>query len=191
MDEGTQFRLPLLKVISDKFYSAMRFFFLTLLYAMQAATAFCQCEVKNRIGIDEVMYYYVEDVPFYWTSKKELKGGAITDEQNYFLALKPKPYPEKPAGTKLKNDLKVTLSNNQEYILNHFDTRYVDRDTSLLFLYVIPEKLLPDFKNYEVKEVKMMMGDEGERVYTFKLHKSAIREQLDCLIENLAGKKKN
>lgn len=166
----------------------MRFFILTILCSLQAATAFCQCEVKNRIGADEVMYYYVNDVPFYQSSKKELKGGAITDEQNYFLALRPRPYPEKPAGTKLKDDLKVTLSNNRQYILEHFDTRYIARDTSLLFLYVIPEKALPDFRNYEVKEVKMMMGDEGERVYTFRLHKSTIKEQLDCLVENLGRK---
>src|SRR4030095_15857531 len=138
----------------------------------------------------DVLYYYVDYVPFYWTSKKSLKGGAITDEQNYFLALKPRPFPEKPLGTKLKDDLKVTLSNNQEYSLKHFDNRYLDYDTSLLFLYVIPEKLLTDFRKYEVLKVKIMMGDEGERVYTFKLHKSAIKDQLDCLIENLEGKKK-
>lgn len=168
----------------------MRIFLLTLLITLSATAAFSQCEVKNRIGADDVMYYYVNDVPFYRTSKKELKGGAITDEQNYFLALRPRPYPERPAGTKLKDDLKVTLSNNQQYVLEHFDTRYIDRDTSLLFIYVIPEKLLPDFRNYEVLEVKMMMmHDEGERVYTFKLHKSAIKEQLDCLIDNLGGEK--
>ena len=166
----------------------MQKFFPIILFILPTNFAFSQCEVKNRIGVDEVMYYYVEDVPFYWTSAKELKGGAITDEQNYFLGLKPKPYPEKPAGTKLKDDLKVTLTNNQEYVLKHFDTRYVDRDTSLLFLYVIPEKLLPDFRNFEVVKVKMMMGDEGERVYTFKLHKEAVKDQLDCLIKKLERK---
>ena len=154
-----------------------------------ATLAFSQCEVKNRIGADEVMYYYVDDVRFYWTSKKELKGGAITDEQNYFLALKPKPFPEKPAGTKLKDNVKVTLSNDSVYVLKHFDTRYVDRDTSLMFMYIIPEKLLADFRKYEVVKVQMMMGDEGERLYTFKLHKEAVKDQLDCLIENLEGKK--
>lgn len=163
----------------------MRTLSLATLCTFFVATAFGQCEVKNRIGVDEVMYYYVEDVPFYWTSKKELKGGAITDEENYFLALKPKPFPEKPSGTKLKEDVKVTLSNNREYVLEHYDTRYVERDTSLMFMYVIPEKLLPDFRKYEVVKVAMMMGDEGERVYTFKLHKSAVQEQLDCLIEEL------
>jgi hypothetical protein len=119
-----------------------------------------------------------------------LKGVAITDEQNYFLALKPRPFPEKPIGTRLKEDLKITLSNNEEYSLKHFDNRYLDYDTSLLFLYVIPEKLLPDFRKYEVENVKMMMGDEGERVYTFKLHKTAIKDQLNCLIENLERSRK-
>jgi hypothetical protein len=40
-----------------------------------------------------------------------------------------------------------------------------------------------------VIKVTMMMGDEGERMYTFKLHKSAVKDQLNCLIENLAKKK--
>ena len=167
----------------------MKKFLFVVLLAVATLPAFSQCEVKNRLGADEVMYYYVDYVPFYWTSKKSLNGGAITDEQNYFLALKPKPYPEKPAGTKLKDDLTVTLSNDSTYLLKHFDTRYVDRDTTLLFLYIIPEKLLPTFKTYEVDQVKMMMGDEGERVYRFKLHKSAVKEQLDCLLGHLKKKK--
>jgi len=151
--------------------------------------AFSQCEVKNRLGADDVMYYYVDYVPFYWTSTKELKGGAMTDEQNYFLALKPKPFPEKPHGTKLKDDLKVTLSNDSLYVLKHFDTRYMDYDTSLLFMYIIPEKLLPAFRKYQVEKVQIMMGDEGERLYTFKLHKEAVKDQLDCLMESLDEKK--
>jgi len=167
----------------------MQKFFFTAVLLLSKTFAFSQCEVKNRIGVDEVMYYYVEDVRFYWTSKKELRGGAITDEQNYFLALKPKPFPEKPAGTKLKDNVKVTLSNDSAYVLKHFDTRYVDRDTSLMFMYIIPEKLLTDFRKYEVLKVQMMMGDEGERVYTFKLHKEAVKDQLDCLIGNLKKEK--
>ncbi|MFI5135179.1 MAG: hypothetical protein ACHQD9_04965 [Chitinophagales bacterium] len=168
----------------------MQKIFLITLLTLSTDFAFSQCEVKNRLGADDVMYYFVDYVPFYWTSTKELKGGAITDEQNYLLGLKPKPFPEKPAGTKLKDDLRVTLSNDSTYVLKHFDTRYLDYDTSLLFMYVIPEKLLPDFRTYEVVSVKMMMGDEGERVYTFKLHKSAVKDQLDCLIENLKRNKK-
>lgn len=164
-----------------KFFGAM---FLSAL----ATAAFSQCEVKSRQGVDEVMYYYVDYVPFYWTSKKELKGGAITDEQNYFLALKPKPYPPKPAGTKLKEDLKVLLSNDSTYVLKHFDTRYVDRDTTLLFMYIIPEDEIPIFRKYEVNQVRMMLGDEGERIYDFKLHKAAVMEQLDCLINSLKRK---
>lgn len=166
----------------------MQKFLLITLFTFSLTSAFAQCEVTSRLGADEVMYYLVEYVPFYTTSKKELKGAAITDEQNYFLALKPTPFPQRPLGTKLKDDLKVTLSNNQVYVLNHYDTRYSDYDSSLLFLYVIPSRLLPDFRSLEVISVEMMMGDEGKRVYTFKIHKSAVKEQLDCLIENLEKK---
>ena len=161
-----------------------------ILLAVAATPVFAQCEVMSRIGADEVLYYHLGYVPFYWSSTKQLKGGAITDEQNYFLALKPRPFPEKPIGTRLKEHLKITLSNNEEYSLKHFDNRYLDYDTSLLFLYVIPEKLLPDFRKYDVENVKMMMGDEGERVYTFKLHKTAIKDHLNCLIENLERSRK-
>lgn len=162
---------------------------LVFLFIASAGIAFSQCEMKNRLGVDEVMYYYVDYVPFYWAQSKSLKGGAITDEQNYFLALKPRPFPAKPAGTKLKNDLTVTLSNDSTYVLKHFDTRYVVRDTSLTFLYVIADELIPIFRKEEVIQVKIMMGDEGERTYTFKLHKEAVRDQLDCLIKSLKEEK--
>ncbi|MBX7110155.1 MAG: hypothetical protein K1X61_16005 [Chitinophagales bacterium] len=164
-------------------------YFCAILLSIIVTDAFSQCEVKSRQGVDEVMYYYVDYVPFYYTAKKELKGGAITDEQNYFLALKPKPFPPKPGGTKIKNDLYVLLSNDSTYVLEHFDTRYVERDTSLLFMYIIPEDYLPVFRKYEVNQVRIMMGDEGERVYTFKLHKDAVMQQLDCLIGSLQKKK--
>jgi hypothetical protein len=63
-------------------------------------------QVKSRIGV-MMMYYYIDYVPFYWSSK-ELEGGARTDEQNYFLASSPSHF--RKTGGKTEDDLKVTLS---------------------------------------------------------------------------------
>ena len=64
--------------------------------------AYAQCEIQHRIYPDGSMLYYIEPVNFYWTESKDLKGGVVTDKENYYLALQPSPFPEKSLGNKLK-----------------------------------------------------------------------------------------
>jgi hypothetical protein len=156
-----------------------------------SVTAFSQCEILHRIYPDETMLYYIEPVNFYWTQSKSLKGGVVTDKENYYLELLPSPVPEKSHGKKLKDLLELKLSNDSVYLLKHFDTRYVEQDTVMELLYLIDKKKLEDFLKFEVISVKInMQGTEGIRSYIFKLHKSAIREQLECFQKELVNKKK-
>lgn len=154
-------------------------------------SSFPQCDVQNFIYPDGSMFYYIEPLNFYWTETKELKGGVITDKENYYLAMQPSPFPEKPHGNKLKEDLELKLANDSVYHLKHFDTRYLDHDSTMQMLYLIDKKSLDDFLNFEVISAKINMGDdEGVRTYVFKLHKSAIREQLACFLKEEENKKK-
>jgi hypothetical protein len=154
-------------------------------------SVFPQCDIRNFIYPDGSMFYYIEPLNFYWTKSKDLKGGVVTDKENYFLALQPSPFPEKPLGNKLKDDLELKLANDSVYILKHFDTRYLDHDSSMQMLFMIDKKSLEDFLNFEVISVKINMeGTEGIRTYVFKLHKSAIREQLDCFLKEEENNKK-
>lgn len=148
------------------------------------APAFSQCNILNQLYPDGSMYYYIEPVNFYWTKAKSLKGGIETDKENYFLELQPVPFPEKDQGKKLRDDLEMNLSNGNIYHLKHFDTRYLDNDTAMQLLYFIDKEKLNDFLNLEVVSVKInMKGTEGVRTYVFKLHKSALREQLSCFLK--------
>lgn len=79
----------------------------------------------------------MEPVNFYWTVQKSLRGFIVTDRENYFLALMPLPFPPRPAGQKLKNDLKMRLSDGNSYSLEHFDTRYIGKDTVMQMLFLI------------------------------------------------------
>jgi len=152
---------------------------------------FSQCEIKYRVYRDGMMQYYMEPVNFYWTQQKSLKGGIVTDKENYFLALMPLPFPPKPAGQKLKKDLKMTLSDGKSYSLEHFDTRYIDKDTVMQMLFLIKKDDVNFLLNHQVVSVSLdMMGTEGIRTYTFKLHKSALKEQLDCFLTNKEEKNK-
>ncbi len=152
---------------------------------------FSQCEIKYRVYPDGMMQYYMEPVNFYWTSKKSLRGCIVTDKENYFLALMPLPFPPKPAGNKLKNDLKMTLSDGKSYSLEHFDTRYIDKDTVMQILFLVKEDDLDNLLNQQIIDVSIDMADtEGMRTYTFKLHKSALKEQLDCFLKEKDEKKK-
>jgi len=153
--------------------------------------ALSQCEIRNRIYPDGTMLYNIEPVNFYWTKSKSLKGGVVTDKENYYLQLQPSPFPEKSHGKKLKDDLELKLSNDSVYRLEHFDTRYLDHDTVMQLLYLIDRKKLEDLINFEAISVKInMQGTEGIRTYVFMLHKSAIQEQLSCFLKEQENKNK-
>ena len=162
-----------------------------LVFLSVSISLFPQCEILNRVSPDGSMQYYMEPVNFYWTSTKSLKGCIVTDKENYFLELHPLPFPEKPAGNKLKKRLVLKLSNDSTYELKHYDTRYVDKDTVMEMLYLIGKDDMDQLLKFEVEEAKIdMMGDEGIRSYVFKLHKSALKEQLACFLKEEEERKK-
>ena len=152
---------------------------------------FSQCEILNRVSADGSMMYYMEPVNFYWTKTKSLTGCIVTDKENYFLELHPIPFPEEPAGNKLKDELELKLSDGNTYRLEHYDTRYIQKDTVMTLLYLIDSKDLDLLTSFEVTEAKInMLGEEGVRSYMFKLHKTALKEQLNCFIIDENEKKK-
>ena len=160
-------------------------------FLLTTAFTFAQCDIQNRIYPDGSMLYYIEPVNFYWTQSKDLKGGVVTDKENYYLALQPSPFPEKPAGNKLKDDLELKLANDSVYYFKHFDTRYTEHDTVMQMLYYIDPIHVEDLLNFEAISARInMKGEEGIRTYVFKLHKSAIQEQLDCFLKEEENKKK-
>lgn len=160
-------------------------------FALISTVTLAQCEIKNRIFPDGSMLYYIEPVNFYWTEAKDLKGGIVTDRENYFLALQPNPYPEKAIGKKLKSDLVLKLSDEKEYRFEHFDTRYLEGDSIMEMLFLISKEEMQPLQEFEVVQAKIdMMGEEGVRTYTFKLHKAALKEQLKCFLEEGEEKKK-
>ena len=164
---------------------------MALVFLSASVSSFTQCEILNRVSPDGSMQYYMEPVNFYWTSTKSLKGCIVTDKENYFLELHPLPFPEKPAGNKLKKRLVLKLSNDSTFELKHYDTRYVEKDTVMEMLYLIDKEDMVQLLNFEVEEAKIdMMGDEGIRSYAFKLHKSALKEQLACFLKKEEERKK-
>ncbi len=151
---------------------------------------FAQCEILNRVSPDGSMQYFMEPVNFYWTKAKSLKGCIVTDKENYFLELRPLPFPAKPEGKKLKKDLNITLADGNSYNLKHFDTRYVENDTVMEILFLIGKDDIDNLQNFEVSGVKIdMLGDEGLRSYEFVLHKAALKEQLACFLNEEKEKK--
>jgi hypothetical protein len=152
--------------------------------------AYDQCDVLNDLKPDGSIYYFMQPQVFYFTKSKALKGGIVTDKENYFISMQPSPFPEKPQGRKLKEDLELKLANGRIYTLKHFDSDYIQNDTVLQLLYLIDKRDLKDFIDFETLEVKIdMKGTEGIRTYTFKLHKKAIQEQLDCFVNEEKKKK--
>ena len=155
-----------------------------LLFLFASISLFAQCEILHRVSPDGSMQYYMEPVNFYWTGAKSLRGCIVTDRESYFLELHPVPFPEKPAGNKLKNELVLKLANGDTYKLKHFDTRYVENDTVMEMLYLISKKDIDYLMIHEVDVIMIdMMGDEGIRSYELKLHKSALRDQLACFLK--------
>jgi hypothetical protein len=154
-------------------------------------SSFPQCEILHRMTPDGSMQYYMAPVNFYWTETKSLEGCIVTDRESYFLLLRPVPYPEKPAGNKLREDLVLTMSNDTAYTLKHYDTRYIENDTVMAMLFLIDQGDIDIMMKFEVTEAKIdMKGDEGVRSYEFKLHKSALKDQLACFMKEEEERKK-
>lgn len=144
-----------------------------------------QCEVKNKVLADGTMMYYFEPANFYVTKSKSLKINIVTDKEHYFVALQPLPFPAKKSeGKKIKDDLIIHLADNKDYKLTHYDTQYRNNDSIMQVLYLIDDKDIQAFSNYEalVAEINME-GTEFVRSYNFKLHKDAIKEQLNCFLK--------
>ncbi|MFB9077425.1 hypothetical protein ACFFLS_18165 [Flavobacterium procerum] len=143
-----------------------------------------QCEIKNRILADGTMVYFFDPAVFYTTKSKSLKINIITDKEQYFIALQPMPFPDKKEGKKVKDDLVISLSNNKDYKLTHYDTQYRNNDSVMQVLYLIKDKDINDFASYEAVTAKINMeGTEFIRDYNFKLHKAAIKKQLQCFLK--------
>jgi len=139
-----------------------------------------QCDIQNKIYADGTMYYYVTPVVFYQSGEKKLQGSVVTDNENYFIILAPQPFPEKSKAMKLKDKIQLTLSNHQSYQLEFYDVSY---DSLLKLFYKINKDKIEDMLKYDAEEIVINMGkEEGERIYKFQLHKGAIREELNCLL---------
>lgn len=161
----------------------MKFLVLFLCFVFNAK-GIAQCEIKNRVQADGSMIYYFEPAVFYTTKSKSLKINIVTDEEHYFVALQPTPFPEKKEGKKIKDDLVIHLADSKTYKLTHYDTQYRRNDSIMQVLYLIDNKDIEAFSNYEAVSAEInMQGTEFVRSYKFKLHKNAIVEQLKCFFK--------
>ncbi|WP_290971356.1 hypothetical protein [Flavobacterium sp.] len=161
----------------------LKFIVLFLCFVFNAK-GIAQCEIKNRVQADGSMIYYFEPAVFYTTKAKSLKINIVTDKEHYFVALQPTPFPDKKEGKKIKEDLIIHLADNKTYNLAHYDTQYRRNDSIMQVLYLIDNKDIEAFSNYEAVSAEInMQGTEFVRSYNFKLHKNAIVEQLNCFLK--------
>jgi len=143
-----------------------------------------QCDVKNKVLADGTMMYYFEPAVFYTTNSKSLKINIVTDKEHYFIALQPTPFPSKKEGKKIKDDLIMHLADNKIYKLAHYDTQYIHNDSIMQVLYLIDKNDVNSFSQFDAVTAEInMQGTEFIRSYNFKLHKDAIREQLECFLK--------
>ncbi len=159
-------------------------FLILVVLLVVSSNIFAQCDIKNRLLADGTMVYYFDPAVFYTTKSKSLKINIVTDKEHYFIALQPTPFPTKKEGKKIKEDLIVHLEDQKSYKLTHYDTQYIHNDSIMQVLYLMDGKDLEAFSKFEavVAEINMK-GTEFIRDYNFRLHKDAIKEQLNCFLK--------
>lgn|GEM_PF-1448600 len=143
-------------------------------------SANAQCKITQVKNADGSMFLSTENSLMYQTSKKKLVERLATDNEHYFLEILPTPFLPKPAGSKVKKDLAVTLNNQKVYILKHFDSRYFDKDSSFSLLYLFNSKDIADFKQYKISSIVLNDGTADNAKYNLVLHPNAIQTQLAC-----------
>ena len=52
----------------------------------------------------------------------------------------------------------LTLSSNLEYKLEHFDTKFVDKDSTLKMLFIIGEEQINDIQSYDIQKISLIMN---------------------------------
>lgn len=157
-------------------------FFLVLSLFLAPCFSFSQsgkCDIKSIVQPDGTMYYYVAMDTFYFSQARQLMGGMVTDKENYFLTLEPKPSPTSIGKLKDFKPLTVHLANDSTYKLDFFDARYVN-DSIYVIMYMFNPKKDKAFLNYGVERVTMETPSMKE-TYNFKFHKNAIIRHLKCL----------
>lgn len=143
-----------------------------------------QCDVKNKLLADGTMVYYFDPAVFYTTKSKSLKINIVTDKEHYFIALQPIPFPSKKEGKKINDDLIIHLADQKSCKLSHYDTQYMRNDSIMQVLYLMDDKDVEAFSKFEAVLAEInMKGTEFVRDYKFKLHKEAIKEQLNCFLK--------
>ena len=158
--------------------------FFGLLFCCFNTTA--QCKIKQRIYPDGSLYYQTESTLFYKTSSMKLMEEIRTDKENYFIVLSPTPFLPKPAGSKLKTNLQVVLSNGKKYTFIHFDSRYVNKDNAFELQFLIDKKHIDDLKKLLISKIYFDDGS-GIKWFTLKLHKDALKKQLICFEQKPAN----
>ena len=153
--------------------------FLILLFSVSIKGQ--DCQVKNKMRPDGSILYFINPVLFFNSTENQIYGNVMTDKEVYFLGVFPKPFPPKSKENKLDNDLLVTLSNGKEFKLGHFDSQYIS-DTVLVLMFEISKDALPEFRQNDIETVKLNIEPvKGAQTFQFRLHKSALKEQLNCL----------
>lgn len=142
-----------------------------------------QCKISQNKYPDGSMYLETENSLMFQTSKKKIIEKLTTDEENYFISISPSPFLPKPEGNKLKKDLIVYLSNGKTYQLAHYDSRYIDKDSSFMMLFLFAKKDIPDFQQYDIKKFTLNDGTAEDATYTLVLHPDAVKKQFACFIK--------
>jgi hypothetical protein len=153
--------------------------FLVFLFC-SITSVFAQCKISQEKFPDGTMYQQTEISLMYQTAKKKIIERLSTDEENYFISISPSPFLPKPAGEKQKTDLLVFLSNGKSHKLSHFDSRYINKDSSFIMLFLFDKKDIADFQKYDIKKIVLNDGTAGDATYTLVLHPDAVKKQFAC-----------
>ena len=173
--------------MKKKFYSLLTclFLFLPLLTMAQEK----ECEILNRIQPNGIMLYFMKPEKFYQTSSKSLHGTIATDSEQFYLILFPSPVPSKDTAKKISGDLEVLLQGGSKQTLEHFDTYFIEKDTSLALFFLIKKEQQDLLLKYQVDQVKLDAGAGQINLYTFMLHKEALQQQMHCFLERKPSRK--
>ena len=147
----------------------------------QTSRVNAQCDIESKLYADGTMYYFTSPLIFYNEGGKKLQGNVITDNENYFITITPRPFPPREEGMKLKSDAHMTLSNHKEYTLKFYDVNYAPNDTLFKIMFKIEKNKLEDFLKYDAEQIIINMGKEGKHTYAIRINKGAIKDQLACL----------
>jgi hypothetical protein len=152
--------------------------FLTGLFILISFGINAQCKISQEITPTGIYNTLTEHELIYFNNKYTITAQVLFDGDDYFAVFIMKPFFSEKG--KL-GAIHIVLESKDTLELQFYDANKKSKDSTLNLFYKIEPSQFTLLKQYNINEIYTVFN-EVKREFILKLHKDAIKNQLNCLL---------